>query len=158
MKSSSVYQVISILLTFIFAFLVAANFGTYHKPEEANLMKKQLLSELEKKSGELNSTDPGLEFFRSFQSSIELSLTPQNYKMHSLYRIIGCFISLLGIVMLRRKKALGLHLVIAGIIFVVFTGFYVFGFTLIGWVFNILYILFGGLVSLYYYSKRELYA
>ena len=154
MKSISAYQIIGILLTFFIAFLMASNFGSYHQPAEVHVMRDGLLAELDKQAIQNPIVQEATD---RYKNNIETSLTEPRYKQHSLFRIIGNFILLLGVVLLRHQKMIGLHLFIAGSIFIFFTGFYTLWFGIIGWVFNLFYMLWTLGFGLYFYSKRKEY-
>ena len=86
----------------------------------------------------------------------EAVLIPEVYQKHSLYRMVGCFIVLLGLVLLRNLKSIGYHLLVAGLIFTLFTGFYTFGLGVFGWLFNLYYMCLAAFSIFYYTRKRAL--
>ena len=68
--------------------------------------------------------DLAIRAIESYKKDIAQSLNIHSFKKLSLYRIIGCIVMLIGVVFLRMKKGIGLHLYFAGGFFTVITGFY----------------------------------
>ncbi len=93
--------------------------------------------------------------FEGFNEQLENKLVPNVYRQKSLYRLIGCIVSLFGIALLRNGKFIGFHLFLGGMAVGILAAFYTFGFGMIGWLFNVTYILFTAAVSIYYYTKKN---
>lgn len=93
--------------------------------------------------------------FEGFNEQLENKLVPNVYRQKSLYRLIGCIVSLFGIALLRNGKFIGFHLFLGGMAVSILAAFYTFGFGMIGWLFNVTYILFTAAVSIYYYTKKN---
>ncbi|PCJ62791.1 MAG: hypothetical protein COA58_16645 [Bacteroidetes bacterium] len=155
MNGSKTYKYICIGLTFFLAFLTVNNVGSYSSSENVPTMRESIISGLEEQA-ELYESDPKMtEAFEAYILSIEESLTERRFRQHSLFRIIGCLLSLVGVVFLRLHKTIGLHLFVAGMIFSIFTGFYTLGIGIMGWVLNILYAVLLLTFGLYFFSKRK---
>jgi hypothetical protein len=61
---------------------------------------------------------------------------------------------LVGVVFLRMKKGIGLHLYFAGGFFTVIAGFYAMGGGILGWIFNAWYIMLLLVFGAYFFIKR----
>lgn len=155
MKNTTGFKVFGFLALLITSFLVAVNVTAYQHPDEAIAFKEKLFLELDKQAERNRHLDGVEETILSFKASIECSLTEGNYRLHSLFRIIGCIVAVIGVSFLRSRKELGLHLFSAGMLFAIFTGFYAFGFSIIGLSFNVVYFLFFLTIFFFYYTKRH---
>lgn len=131
------------------------NFGTYSQPEEATIIKEGILKELENRQDDFKHDDLTISAIESYKKDIDHSLNVHSFKQLSLYRIMGCLVMLLGVVFLRMKKGIGLHLYFAGGFFTVITGFYAMGGGILGWVFNIWYIMLLLVFGAYFFIKRK---
>jgi hypothetical protein len=156
MEVTRSFKIVSIILTFIWAFMMISNYDGYSNPEQAEVMRTGLIAQLQAEADKNDDNQEVQAAIDGYITSIEQTLLTPNYKKHSLYRMIGCFIAFVGVVFLRNGKAIGLHMLGAAVLFLLFTGFYAIGFGLIGWVFNLFYIFFGGLSFLFFYQKRAI--
>ena len=155
MRSISVYSILGFVLTFLVAFFLATNLTSYQNPGQINEIREVMLEDLENRMESMENIEGSSELLTKYIASIEYSLTELKFKKASLYRFIGFIVVLFGVFVLRRKRSIGLHLFIGGMLFVIITGFYVYGLGIVGWALNFGYILFTFIVGLYYYSKRS---
>jgi len=138
----------------LLAFNVVTNFGTYSQPEEANFIKEGILKELENSQGDFRDENFTIRGIESYKKDIDQSLNVHSFKELSLYRIMGCLVMLIGVVFLRMKKGIGLHLYFAGGFFTIITGFYAMGGGILGWIFNLWYIMLLLVFGVYFIVKR----
>jgi len=138
---SKTYQIVAIVLTFLMLFLLMNNIGSYDTPESISEFKTNWLAEIENQKGTIGEDPAGEYFLKYVRSDINDNLKEVRFKKQSLFRIVGSFISLLGVIFLRLRKEIGLHLFLAGMLFSIFSSFYLFGFGFIGWTFNFIYLL-----------------
>ena len=155
MDVSSRFIWISRILTFLFAFMMVSNYGGYSQPEEVVQLREGMIAQLQSEAAK-NNDEESLSAIDFITAEAELVLVPDIYQKHSLYRMVGSFIVLLGLMLLRNLKSIGFHLLVAGMLFLVFTGFYSFGFGIFGWLFNLYYMTLGGFSMFYYSRKRSL--
>ncbi|MGB0849876.1 MAG: hypothetical protein ACPGTP_01405 [Bacteroidia bacterium] len=154
MKSSTFSTVVGVVLTFLVAFFLASNLTSYQNPSQINELRETLLTDFENRMDDMQELEGAAELQERYVVSIEKSLTEGNYKRASMYRFIGFIVVLFGVFVLRKKKSIGLHLFLAGMLFVVITGFYSYGMGIVGWALNIGYIIFTTVVGLFYYIRR----
>ena len=141
------------ILTFLFAFMIVSNYGGYSQPDEVVQLREGMLAQLQSEAAQKND-DESMDAINFITAEAELVLIPAIYQKHSLFRMVGSFIVLLGLILLRNLRSIGFHLLVAGVLFLVFTGFYSFGFGIFGWLFNFYY-MFLGAFSIYYYSRKK---
>lgn len=141
------------MLTFLLAFNVVTNFGTYSQPEDATIIKEGVLKELENRKVDFED-DLAISAIESYKKDIDQRLNIRSFKKLSLYRIIGCIVMLIGVVFLRMKKGIGLHLYFAGGFFTVIAGFHAMGGGILGWIFNLWYIMLLLVFGVYFFIKR----
>tara|TARA_B110000495_G_C22552401_1_gene334053 strand:- start:39 stop:515 length:477 start_codon:yes stop_codon:yes gene_type:complete len=154
LKQINAHKIIGLVLTFLLAFNVVTNFGTYSQPDDATIIKEGVLKELENRKVDFEDDDLAISAIESYKKDIDQRLNIHSFKKLSLYRIIGCIVMLIGVVFLRMKKSIGLHLYFAGGFFTVITGFYVMGGGILGWIFNLWYIMLLLVFGVYFFIKR----
>lgn len=158
MEISKSFRFIGSFLTFLLAFLVISNFGSYSSAsEELAILLPQIQEGLDQQIIAMEGEEDAEESMKGFKTQFSEMLTVPAFRMHSLLKMVGCLAGLIGIVMLRRLKSLGLHLFIGGMAICVVSGIYLYGASLVGAMFTILYLLFGTAVAVYYWSKRDYY-
>ncbi|MFT4597875.1 MAG: hypothetical protein ACJAR8_000026 [Bacteroidia bacterium] len=153
MKQINAHKIIGLVLTFLLAFNVVTNFGTYSQPEDATIIKEGVLKELENRKVDFED-DLAISAIESYKKDIDQRLNIRSFKKLSLYRIIGCIVMLIGVVFLRMKKGIGLHLYFAGGFFTVIAGFHAMGGGILGWIFNLWYIMLLLVFGVYFFIKR----
>ena len=154
MSSIKWHSVFGFMVTLILSFMIASNIESYRNPDSVNFLRESLLTSIEAQSTDL--PDPNLKrVYKNFMEDIEANLIEVKYKKVSLFRMIGCIVSLIGGIFLRKMKQIGLHLFISGNIFVLGATFYVFHFGLSGWMMNVSYLIFSMITSLFYIVKRD---
>jgi len=139
------------------SYLTALNFSSYTIAEEAERMHNEIIKGVELSFGRMTLPQQE-EAIELLKEDLDNNLTSQKYKSHSLFRIIGNFFKLLGVMMLLRLRKLGFHLFLAGSIFIIITGFITMGTGPIGWSFNMFYIIAGLIFNLFYYSNYKAYS
>lgn len=155
MEVSSRFIWISRILTFLFAFMMVSNYGGYSQPEEVVQLREGMIAQFQSEAAK-NKDEESLNAIEFITTEAEAVLVPEVYQKHSLFRMVGCFIVLLGLVLLRNLKSIGYHLLVAGLIFTLFTGFYTFGLGVFGWLFNLYYMCLAAFSIFYYTRKRAL--
>jgi hypothetical protein len=153
LKQINAHKIIGLVLTFLLAFNVVTNFGTYSQPEDATIIKEGVLKELENRKVDFED-DLAISAIESYKKDIDQRLNIRSFKKLSLYRIIGCIVMLIGVVFLRMKKGIGLHLYFAGGFFTVIAGFHAMGGGILGWIFNLWYIMLLLVFGVYFFIKR----
>lgn len=154
MKSSTISTVVGVVLTFLVAFFLASNLTSYQNPAQINKLRENLLTDLENRMEGMQKLEGASELQEMYEVDIENTLTERNFKRASMFRFIGLIVVLFGVFVLRKKRSIGLHLFLAGMLFVVVTGFYSYGLGIVGWALNIGYIVFTLVVGLFYYARR----
>jgi hypothetical protein len=137
------------------SFLTALNYSMYTSPGDIAELRENMLKETEKSVRLMtagNNQEKIEKRLANLKKDVEQNITTAKFKLHSMYRIIGNFLTLLGAMFMLKTKKLGFHLYLAGTLFSVITGFYAFGLGTIGWSFNITYI-FAGLIFIPIYLK-----
>ena len=141
------------------SYLISLNFSSYTNANEVDNMRTEIMREIEIRFSTALATasaDEKEEMIASFNADLDQNLTVPKYKRHSLFRIVGNFITLFGALLMIRLRKMGYHLYVAGTLFLVFTGFSSMGFGLMGWTFNLFYILVGLVFSLFYTRYRSI--
>jgi hypothetical protein len=156
MEVGSRFVWISRILTFLWAYLLVINYSGYTQPDTVVLQREGIITQLETEAAKQKNDTETRDATDYIKAEAQMVLVPDLYQKHSMYRMVGCLITLIGVVLLRNLKSLGFHLLSAGTIFLIFTGFYSFGFGIFGWLFNLLYLAIGLFSVLYYMGKREL--
>jgi hypothetical protein len=154
LKGSRTYRFITIGLTFFLSLLTVNNFSSYSSSGEIDKAKKSIIESLEVEKDKNESDELFGKVIDSYIEDINVSLTEIRFRQHSLFRIIGCLVALIGVVLLRLRKTLGLHFFVAGMIFCLFTGFFTLGIGIIGWLLNALYFIILLAFGLYFFFKR----
>ena len=143
------------MLTFLLAFNVVTNFGTYSQPDDATIIKEGVLKELENRKVDFEDDDLAISAIESYKKDIDQRLNIHSFKKLSLYRIIGCIVMLIVVDFFKNEKNIGLHLYFAGGFFTVITGFYAMGGGILGWIFNLWYIMLLLVFGAYFFIKRS---
>jgi hypothetical protein len=140
------------------SYLASLNFSSYYNANEVDVMQKEISREIEMRfSQSLNgiSEQDADKTLEMVQTDLEQNLTVPKYKKHSLFRIVGNLITMIGAYMMLRLRSFGYHLYIAGTVFLIITGFTSLGFSLMGWSFNMFYILVGFGFGIFYTINRK---
>ncbi len=134
------------------------NYVMYSTPEQISTMRQDILVQLEHSIEDMENDSNTEEldgFFDKVTEDVETHLTESRYKQHSLYRMLGNFLTLIGAMFMFRARKLGFHLYIGGSILSIVFGFVAFGFGMIGWAFNILYIFAALLFGFIYFKSLK---
>ncbi|MDC1519177.1 hypothetical protein N8372_01120, partial [bacterium] len=67
MKQINAHKIIGLVLTFLLAFNVVANFGTYSQPEDATIIKEGILKELENRKVDFEDDDLAIRAIESYK-------------------------------------------------------------------------------------------
>ncbi len=154
MEQSKSYKVIGVILTFLLAFMTVSNYSGYSNAEaESTMLQEQFSAAFQQQE---YAEVPEMESFATgFLQQVESKLVPYVYRKKSLYRLVGCIVALFGIVLLRSGKFIGFHLFLGGMLIGIVAVFYMFGFGMLGWVFNFTHVVFTAAVATYYFTKRK---
>ncbi len=144
-----------VIFTFILAFLIATNISSYQNSEVIEEVRQSAIQQIENNPYLADSNEQSKSFRESYILELNDTLTVKKYEKSSLHRIVGNIIAFLGLMLIRFRKSIGLHFVIGGIGFVVFSGFFIFGVSIVGWAINIGYIILLGMLLLYYYAIKK---
>ncbi len=156
MEQSRPYKIIGIILTVILSFMTVSNYSGYaNADKDSELLRADLKTAFNQQQLAYEDFPEMQSTFDGFAEQLENKLVPSLYRQKSLYRLIGCIVALFGIALLRNGKFIGFHLFLGGMAVGIVAAFYIFGIGMIGWLFNVTYILFTVSVSIYYYSKRK---
>ncbi|MDB4161032.1 hypothetical protein N9772_01530 [Bacteroidia bacterium] len=156
MEQSRSYKIIGIILTVILSVMTVSNYSGYtNANKDSELLRADLKTAFSQQQLAYEDVPEMQSRFEGFNEQLENKLVPNVYRQKSLYRLIGCIVSLFGIALLRNGKFIGFHLFLGGMAVGILAAFYTFGFGMIGWLFNVTYILFTAAVSIYYYTKKK---
>lgn len=156
MKQSKSYKIIGVILTFVLAFMTVSNYSGYaNAEEESTLLREQLSVAFEQQQEAYEDVPEMQSVVDGFIEHIDTKLVPYVYRQKSLYRLVGCIVALLGIALLRSEKFIGFHLFLGGMLIGIIAVFYMFGFGVLGWIFNVTYVVFTTAVATYYFTKRK---
>ena len=153
-KGPRTYKIITIGLTFLLMLLAVNNYSAYYASGDIEEAKYGIIESLESEKERNEANKPIADAIDMYLADIEASLTETRFRQHSLFRIIGCLVAFIGILFLRRRRTVGFHFFLAGMIFCLFTGFFTLGIGIIGWAFNALYFVIFMVFGLYFYFKR----
>jgi len=133
--------------------MVVSNYSSYNDPEQVSLMKDSLYTALEQQQ-KVYGTEETAGVYASFKEDISTYLTEYRFKRSSMFKLIGAFIALFGTVLLGRRKKIGAHLFVGGMLFSIIGTFYFHSFGLTGWALAMMPILFTLAVGVLIYRKR----
>jgi hypothetical protein len=151
--ASRAYRLGGFILTFFTAFMAVSNYNSYTNPEEITVLRESIVTAMDDQR-EMYGGEGIDEVYDSLENNLDEHLTVYKYKRSSLFKLIGAFIALVGSVFLRRKKKLGAHLFLGGMLFSIIGTFYFHSFGLTGWALIMMPLLFTLVVSIFIYRKR----
>lgn len=154
------FKIICYLSVLGSSYLASLNFSSYYNANEADEMQRQISREIEMRFTQSLigvSEEEAEKSLKWVQADLEQNLTVPKYKKHSLFRIIGNLITMIGAYLMLRIRSMGYHLYVAGTVFLIISGFTSLGFSLMGWSFNMFYIFAGIAFTIFYtYDRRFL--
>lgn len=156
MEQSRLYKVIGLILTLILSVMIVSNYSGYtNADKDSELLRADLMTAFSQQQEAYKEFPEMQNAFDGFNEQIENKIVPYQYRQKSLVRLIGCLVALFGIALLRNGKRIGFHLFLGGMLLSIVAAFYAFGLGMVGWLFNVTYIIFTAAVATYYYIKRE---
>lgn len=152
-------MVLTVFTMIVTSFLLVANWSFYRSPMDLAEFRESMLSELERQY-EITGSVPEEEkeeTLNKIHDDIDRHLTLSRFASHSLYRVIGNLLVLIGALLFRRMPQNGFRIMLVGSILTIATGFIFFGTSFIGWSFNLFYILSASIVMpIFFIFQRKL--
>lgn len=140
-SKSKRYRFVAVVLTFIVGLQLINNIRSYENPDAVETIRAQWLALLDEQA-ELVGDDPAAEhLFKVMRADIKDNLKEARFEKQSLLKIIGSIVSLFGVILIRLRNDIGVHFFAAGMLFSIFSSFYLYGFGYVGWTFNVYYLL-----------------
>ena len=135
-------RVLGVVTAITTSFLVYVNWTMYQTPPDLNQFSEQTLEMLEEQyaSNAQVTEEEITENLEMMTEQMNQYFTVPKFKQHSLFRLIGNLVVLFGAVVFLRGRVLGYHMMFAASLFLIVSGFILFGMGVIGWTFNLFYI------------------